>query len=95
MQRFYANLLGKRDGLKAPLGKAAALSEAKRWLRTLPRAQALKQAAALYQGIERSKGRPKLPAVPEMPKPTPEAKEDCPYAHPYYWAAFILTGDPG
>jgi CHAT domain-containing protein len=95
MQRFYANLLGKREGLKAPLPKAEALAEAKQWLRTLPRAQALQQAAALYQGIERSKGRPKLPAVPEMPKPTPEAKEDCPYAHPYYWAAFVLTGDPG
>jgi tetratricopeptide (TPR) repeat protein len=94
MQRFYANLLGKRDGLKAPLGKAEALAEAKRWLRTLPRTEALKQAAALYQGIERSKGRPKLPVVPELPKPTPATTEDCPYAHPYYWAAFILTGDP-
>jgi tetratricopeptide (TPR) repeat protein len=94
MQRFYANLLGKREGLKAPLPKAAALAEAKRWLRTLPREQALKQAAALYQGIERSKGRPKLPVVPELPKPMPEAKEDRPYAHPYYWAAFVLTGDP-
>jgi tetratricopeptide (TPR) repeat protein len=94
MQRFYANLLGKRDGLKAPLPKAEALAAAKRWLRTLPRTEALKQAAALYQGIERSKGRPKLPVVPELPKPMPEAKEDCPYAHPYYWAAFVLTGDP-
>jgi tetratricopeptide (TPR) repeat protein len=94
MQRFYANLLGKREGLKAPLPKAEALAEAKRWLRTLPREQALKQAAALYQGIERSKGRPKLPVVPHLPNPMPEAKEDCPYAHPYYWAAFILTGDP-
>jgi Tfp pilus assembly protein PilF len=90
MQRFYANLLGKREGLKAPLPKAAALAEAKRWLRTLPRTQALKQAAALYQGIERGKGRTKLPVVPALP----ETKEDCPYAHPYYWAAFVLTGDP-
>jgi tetratricopeptide (TPR) repeat protein len=95
MQRFYANLLGKREGLKAPLPKAEALAEAKRWLRTLPREQALKQAAALYQGIERGKGRPKLPERPELPKPTPAATEDCPYAHPYYWAAFVLTGDPG
>jgi CHAT domain-containing protein len=94
MQRFYANLLGKRDGLKAPLPKAAALAEAKRWLRTLPREQALKQAAALYQGIERSKGREKLPVLPDLPQKVPESKEDCPYAHPYYWAAFVLTGDP-
>jgi tetratricopeptide (TPR) repeat protein len=94
MQRFYANLLGKREGLKAPLPKAAALAEAKQWLRTLPRAEALKHAAAVYSGIDRGKGRPKLPAVADLPKPTSEATEDCPYAHPYYWAAFVLTGDP-
>jgi CHAT domain-containing protein len=80
--------------LKAPLGKSEALAEAKRWLRTLPREQALKHAAAVYQGIDRGKGRLKLPSVPDLPKPVPEAKEDCPYAHPYYWAAFVLTGDP-
>jgi tetratricopeptide (TPR) repeat protein len=94
MQRFYANLLGKRDGLKGPLTKAEALAEAKRWLRTLPREQALKHAAAVYQGIERGKNRPRLPRLPALPEPVPEAKEDCPYAHPYYWAAFVLIGDP-
>jgi tetratricopeptide (TPR) repeat protein len=94
MQRFYANLLGKREGLQAPLPKAEALAEAKRWLRTLTREQALKHAAAVYQGIERSKGRPKLPGLPALPERVPEDKGDCPYAHPYYWAAFVLIGDP-
>jgi CHAT domain-containing protein len=59
MERFYQNLLGKREGLKAPLPKAAKL--------------------------------------PPLNVPLDEAKakpEDCPFAHPYYWVAFVLVGDP-
>jgi tetratricopeptide (TPR) repeat protein len=94
MQRFYANLLGKRDGLKGPLLKAAALREAKEWLRNLSRAEALKVAAQVSQGVQRGKGRPKLELLPAVSEVAPPAKEDRPYAHPYYWAAFVLTGDP-
>jgi tetratricopeptide (TPR) repeat protein len=93
MERFYANLLGKTEGLKGPLGKAAALAEAKSWLRTLPREEALKRAAVVYQGVDRGK-RKALPREPAVPAPTPDAKNDCPYVHPYFWAAFVLTGDP-
>src|SRR5260370_744318 len=39
MVRFYENLLASR-ALKKPLGRAAALDEAKKWLRTLPRKEA-------------------------------------------------------
>jgi CHAT domain-containing protein len=35
MTRFYQNLLGHRAGLSQPLPKAAALDEAKQWLRNL------------------------------------------------------------
>jgi CHAT domain-containing protein len=93
MQRFYANLLGKREGLKAPLEKAAALREAKEWLRNLSREEALRMAAEVSQGAERGKGRPRqklLPPVPELRA----VKDNKPYAHPYYWAAFVLIGDP-
>src|SRR5262249_51722185 len=31
MDRFYQNMTGQREGLKAPLGKAEALAEAKQW----------------------------------------------------------------
>jgi CHAT domain-containing protein/tetratricopeptide (TPR) repeat protein len=94
MERFYQNLLGKRDGLSASMPKAQALAEAKAWLRSLSRAEALHRTAQLTQGVARSKGRlalPRLPALPAAPAETPEAP---PYAHPYYWAAFVLIGDP-
>jgi CHAT domain-containing protein/tetratricopeptide (TPR) repeat protein len=91
MARFYQNLLGKRDGLKAPMRRAQALQEAKRWLRGLPRAEAQKRLAALVDGVprgERGKVRPALPTR------RPGAEDDRPFAHPYYWAAFVLIGDP-
>jgi CHAT domain-containing protein len=80
MERFYQNLLGKRVGLKAPLGKAEALHEAKEWLRGLPLAERDAAAALLPRG----------PAP--APKLTVTAAR--PYTHPYFWAGFVLIGDP-
>jgi CHAT domain-containing protein len=86
MERFYQNLLGKRAGLKGPLPKAQALAEAKGWLRGLTGEEAARRAASLTKGVARGKGG-KTP-------PPAGAKDDRPYAHPYYWAAFVLLGDP-
>jgi CHAT domain-containing protein len=91
MNRFYQNLLGKREGLKAPLGKAEALREAKQWLRGLPRAEAEALAAKLSQGELRLTVSPLKPAAAPA---AGSAKGDRPYAHPYYWSAFVLLGDP-
>jgi CHAT domain-containing protein len=94
MERFYQNLLGKRADLNAPMPKAAALAEAKAWLRTLTRKEAEKLATALTEGDSRSKPTSKRPPL-EMPPAASKAKSgDCPFAHPHYWAAFVLTGDP-
>ena len=85
MTRFYQNLLGRREGLHHPLKKAEALAEAKTWLRTRTAAEAER----LCQD---------LPTVERMEKvsgpPRSTAKAALPYDHPYYWAAFILIGDP-
>jgi CHAT domain-containing protein/tetratricopeptide (TPR) repeat protein len=84
MTRFYQNLLGKREGLSQPMPKAAALDEAKRWLRELRADQVEGELSALSRGTERRKG-PAVPRKPESPRP---------FEHPYYWAAFILVGNP-
>jgi CHAT domain-containing protein len=83
MTRFYENLLGKRDGLKA-LSKVEALREAQAWLRRLTAEQVDQQVARLPKA-ERGDVRTRPQAIP------PEAH---PYARPYYWSAFILIGDP-
>ncbi len=93
MTRFYQNLLGKRDGLKGPMPKAAALKEAKEWLRDLTAEDALKAGAQLRDGVVRaSRGEKKAVIVGDIPKV--EKPGDKPFAHPKYWAAFILVGDP-
>jgi tetratricopeptide (TPR) repeat protein len=94
MQRFYANLLGRRTGLTAPLPKAEALHEAKAWLRALPRADVLKIAAELSGGIERSKGtKSRRPGELKASVPV-GGDDDRPYSSPHFWAAFVLSGDP-
>jgi CHAT domain-containing protein len=82
MTGFYEYLVGRRAGLAAPLPKAEALREAKHWLRNLSAEEADKHTQRLPP-VERGEVRPR----------TPPAAGARPYAHPYYWAAFILLGD--
>jgi tetratricopeptide (TPR) repeat protein len=92
MLRFYESILGKRKDLKAPLGRAAALQEAKTWLRSLSR----REVEALVAGLTHGEIRGTVGVAPTK-KLAARAKVpegDRPYAHPYYWAAFVLVGDP-
>jgi tetratricopeptide (TPR) repeat protein len=94
MQRFYANLLGRRPGLAAPMPKAEALREAKAWLRSLRSADAQVLTAQLSGGIERSKdAKTRQPVEPAAAVPT-GGDDDRPYTSPHFWAAFVLVGDP-
>ena len=81
---------GNTIHIKGPMPKAAALTEAKAWLRTLSREEALKRAAKLTEGVSRGKGAAKLSSL-QVPATSAKA-DDPPFAHPYYWAAFVLVG---
>jgi len=93
MDRFYRNLLGKREQGGKPLAKAAALREAKDWLRTVPAGEALERLGALTEGVVRGE-RPAREEMQAVPRPKDAGQDYRPYAHLRYWAAFILIGDP-
>ncbi len=79
MRRFYQNLLGQREDKAKPMKKSEALAEARQWLRNLSGKEAGEAIAAL-----RSE-RPATGAPLIAPRP---------FAHPFYWAGFVLIGDP-
>jgi hypothetical protein len=93
MDRFYRNLLGKREDGARALPKAEALREAKQWLRTLTASEALDRLGVITQGVVRGE-RPARQEMRPVPRPEGAAADYRPYAHPRYWAAFILIGDP-
>jgi CHAT domain-containing protein len=92
MTRFHENLLGKRTGLDRPMPRGEALREAKAWLRALN----VEEVGVAFLALERGQVRPLAPAgeppKPALPSPRPAGQR--PFEHPYYWAGFILVGDP-
>jgi tetratricopeptide (TPR) repeat protein len=93
MVRFYQNLLGRRSGLSGPLPKAEALREAKVWLRNLTADEVGSELAAQDRGEPRKLAKDSGGAA-QGASPSANSGEVRPYAHPYYWAAFVLVGNP-
>ena len=93
MTRFYQNLLGRRAGLAKAMPKAEALHEAKQWLRSLTVDQIDGELAALQRGDVRPLANVDAAKSPGAPT-SPKSSGSRPYDHPYYWAAFVLVGDP-
>jgi CHAT domain-containing protein len=89
MRRFYADLLGARPGLSQPMAKAEALAEAKTWLRSLDADEASSELESLERGGKRPARKPGGTGPPSA-----KAAVVRPYDHPYYWAAFVLVGNP-
>jgi hypothetical protein len=91
MERLYQNLLGQRPGLAMPMPKAEALAEAKRWLRELT-AREIDEELGRLTGGEQPTPRDS-PLVTRRLSAGPKSIRR--YEHPYFWAGFILIGDPG
>jgi len=92
MTRFYQNLLGKRAGLSQGMPKAEALHEAKRWLRSLTADQINGELAAMERGDVRPLA--KVNGTKLDASASSHSSGIRPYDHAYFWAAFVLVGDP-
>jgi len=93
MTRFYQNLLGRRAGLSKPMPKAEALDEAKQWLRSLTVDQIDGKLAAVERGDVRPLAKLNNSKSSDRSS-SPRSGGMRPFDQPYFWAAFVLVGDP-
>jgi CHAT domain-containing protein len=94
-------LLGQRSALSQPPGRAGSLQEAMDWRRKLSAREAAAAIELLPRhaaGVETWGGRWTVPfqigPLSRGRRVAAPKREAQPYAHPYYWAAFTLVGDP-
>ena len=73
------------------MGKAAALHKETQRLRDLTQDAAPARPVTISKGVLREP-RACVEIVGETPKST--TMDGMPFAHPMYWAAFVVTGDP-
>ncbi len=89
MSRFYEGILVRR------LAKSEALREAKRWLRNMTRQEAARHIGELgLLGVSRGACDESAVSSDSADLTGGVSREDLPFDHPFYWAAFVLFG-PG
>jgi CHAT domain-containing protein len=86
MEEFYRNLLEKK------LGKAEALHAAKRTLQDMSLEEVRRHSGMSAEQFTDYAARGLGQGIVKIPKG--RLRSAAPYAHPYYWAAFVLIGDP-
>ncbi len=101
MSRFYANYLGRSESRREvdgesyaagePMGKLAALREARSWLRSLTADDRDRLTGASPHQIAEAATRDVAPPRGRT-VPTRAPRDARPYDHPYYWSAFVLYG---
>jgi CHAT domain-containing protein len=77
-------MLGQRPKLDQPMGKAAALAEAKSWLRNLTIVDVDHLMDELPPNVRSTIQRRRKGTTIRLARP---------FEHPYYWAPFVLIGD--
>lgn len=86
MERFYQNhLSGEMDF-------ATALCEAQRWVRELKVGEVAKYAEQWYQQLEKRNSSALFAGMRHYQFLAQRSPDLCPFAHPYYWAAFTMNG---
>ncbi|NEO86135.1 MAG: tetratricopeptide repeat protein [Spirulina sp. SIO3F2] len=84
--RFYQLWLDEK------LPMAQALHQAQTWLRTITDSQLAAWLEQLAQGVENPDTRNLITDEMRKLESSSRLESSCPYGHPYYWAAFTLTG---
>jgi CHAT domain-containing protein len=88
MEEFYEKLLPPHK-----LPRDEALRAAQRYTRDLTVGQLTSDGWLSAETIERlAGGREKIKE--ELQQLAQQPQDHCPFAHPYYWGAFICQGDP-